>query len=88
MIPMDRLYPTMGLITGRTMRLLSKRADFLSLFINAFLNDVLLLSHYQCKNVMPYCEIRGQILLSETRVNFAADEKSYKYLMVILNCFF
>ena len=36
---------------------------------------------------MPYCEIRGQILLSETRVNFAADEKNYKYLMVILNFF-
>lgn len=34
---------------------------------------------------MPYCEIRGQLLLTETRINFAADEKNYKYLMGIEN---
>jgi lysosomal-trafficking regulator len=27
-----------------------------------------------CKNVMPYCEIKGELLLSEQRINFAADE--------------
>jgi hypothetical protein len=31
---------------------------------------------------MPYCEIKGQLVLSEARINFAADEKNYKYLMV------
>jgi hypothetical protein len=31
---------------------------------------------------MPYCEITGQLLLTETRINFAAEEKNYKYLMV------
>ena len=32
---------------------------------------------------MPYCEIKGELLLTETRINFAADEKNYVYLMVI-----
>ena len=31
---------------------------------------------------MPYCEIKGELLLSETRINFAADEKNYSHLMV------
>ena len=31
---------------------------------------------------MPYCEIKGQLVLSEARINFAADEKNYKFLMV------
>jgi hypothetical protein len=31
---------------------------------------------------MPYCEIKGELLLTETRINFAADEKNYVYLMV------
>lgn len=35
-----------------------------------------------CRNVMPYCEIKGELLLTETRINFAADEKNYVYLMV------
>lgn len=41
-----------------------------------------IIRHFNCKNVMPYCEIKGTLLLSESRVNFAADEKNYKYLMV------
>ena len=38
-----------------------------------------------CKNVMPYCEIKGELLLSENRIYFAADEKEYANLMGIEN---
>ena len=38
-----------------------------------------------CKNVMPYCEIKGELLLSESRIYFAADEKEYANLMGIEN---
>jgi hypothetical protein len=31
---------------------------------------------------MPYCEIKGELLLSEQRIYFAADEKEYANLMV------
>ncbi len=35
-----------------------------------------------CKNVMPYCEIKGELLLSEQRIYFAADEREYSNLIV------
>ena len=38
-----------------------------------------------CKNVMPYCEINGELLLSESRIYFAADGKEYSNLMGIDN---
>ena len=31
---------------------------------------------------MPYCEIKGELLLSEQRIYFAADEKEYSNIMV------
>ena len=34
-----------------------------------------------CKNVMPYCEITGELLLSDSRINFAADEKNYSSML-------
>lgn len=37
---------------------------------------------------MPYCEITGQLLLTESRINFAADGKNYKYSIVIHNYYF
>lgn len=38
-----------------------------------------------CKNVMPYCEINGELLLSESRIYFAADEQAYAKLMGLEN---
>jgi hypothetical protein len=31
---------------------------------------------------MPYCEIKGELLLSESRINFAADEKNNNNAMI------
>ncbi len=31
---------------------------------------------------MPYCEIKGELLLSESRINFAADEKNNNNSMI------
>jgi hypothetical protein len=31
---------------------------------------------------MPYCEIKGELLLSEQRIYFAADEREYSNLIV------
>ena len=31
---------------------------------------------------MPYCEIKGELLLSEQRIYFAADEREYSNFIV------
>ncbi len=37
---------------------------------------------YSCKLVMPYCEIVGDLFLTESKLCFVANEKNSLYLMV------
>ena len=36
-----------------------------------------------CRYVMPYCEVRGELLLTETRITFAADESRAMTLLAV-----
>lgn len=46
-----------------------------------YLRNNEIISYYSCKHVMPYCEIEGEFLLTETRIHFVAEDKDYKFLM-------
>jgi hypothetical protein len=39
-------------------------------------------STHTCKNVMPFCEIKGELLLTDARIYFSADENSFTHFMV------